>query len=132
MADTIRIDASHNVLNANRRDPIGRFLINLGKFAVDSAINVSLKGFTGGKKLYEIILLERFKDQPTKRKLDDDKLMEEMQSAKFQDMDGVKLQSKTAASKLVGGSEPKKMPQGIKELDLQDPNRKRIFIRSRL
>ncbi|XVF70393.1 hypothetical protein PTKIN_Ptkin11bG0158100 [Pterospermum kingtungense] len=134
MADTIRIDASHNVLNTNSRHTIGRFLTNLRKFAIDSAINVSVKGFTGGKKLYQIFLQERFKDERTRRKFEDDKLKEKMQLAKMEDMnDGVKLQSKTETSKPVGGSEhKKKMPQGLKELDLQEPNRKRIFIRSRL
>ena len=89
----------------------------------------------GGKKLYETLLQERFKDQTTKLKLEDVKLMEEERRlAKIEDMNEVKQQSKTAAVKAVGGSEPekKKIPQGIKEMELQDPNRKRIFIRSRL
>ncbi|EOY12807.1 Uncharacterized protein TCM_031328 isoform 1 [Theobroma cacao] len=139
MADTIRTDVVDNVLNAKRRDTIGRFLTNLGKFAVDSAASVSLKGFTGGKKLYEI-LQERFKAQPTppllncKRKSEDDKLMEKMQLAKMEDMNEVKQESKTAG-KPVAGSEPmkkKKIPHDMKDLGLQNPDRKRIFIRSRL
>ncbi|XVF04100.1 hypothetical protein REPUB_Repub05bG0052700 [Reevesia pubescens] len=137
MADTIRTDVYHDVLNTNRRVTIGRFLKNLHKFAVAPAAIVSLKGFTGGKKLYEIFLLERFKDhQPIRRNLEDEKvIMEELQLGKIEDMNEVKQQSKTASGKLVEGSESmkkKKMPQDIKEMEIQDPNRKRIFIRSRL
>lgn len=88
----------------------------------------------GGKKLYHNFLQEKVKDEPTRRKLEDDKLKEEMQLAtKMEDMNEVKQESKTQTGKPAGGSEHmKKMPQGLKELDPQDPNRKRVFIRSRL
>ncbi|XP_022734308.1 uncharacterized protein LOC111287887 [Durio zibethinus] len=136
MPDTIKTDVSHNVLNSICRHTIGSFLMNLAKFAVESAINVSHKGFTGGKKLYGTFLREKFEDQPTRLKLEDVKLIEqERQLAKMEDMNEVKQQSKTVAGKADRGSEPKKkkkIPQGIKEMELQDPNRKRIFIRSRL
>ncbi|MBA0859335.1 hypothetical protein Goshw_005920 [Gossypium schwendimanii] len=114
---------SRNVSNTDRGLNIGSFLKNLSKFAVDSAINVSLKGFTGGKKLYQTFLQEKLKDEPSNVKL----MKEETQSTKMED----------TANKAVGGTEPVKkkknmVPQDLKEMELEDPKRKTIFIRSRL
>ncbi|MBA0771056.1 hypothetical protein Gotri_019584 [Gossypium trilobum] len=115
---------SRNVSNTDRGLNIGSFLKNLSKFAVDSAINVSLKGFTGGKKLYQTFLQEKLKDEPSNVKL----MKEETQSTKMEDI----------ANKAVGGTEPvkkkkkKMVPQDSKEMELEDPKRKTIFIRSRL
>ncbi|KAH1083880.1 hypothetical protein J1N35_023641 [Gossypium stocksii] len=116
---------SRNVSNTDRSLNIGSFLKNLSKFAVDSAINVSLKGFTGGKKLYQTFLQEKLKDEPSNVKLMKE---EETQSTKMED----------TANKAVGGTEPvkrkkkKMVPQDLKEMELEDPKRKTIFIRSRL
>ncbi|MBA0670485.1 hypothetical protein Goklo_025211 [Gossypium klotzschianum] len=114
---------SRNVSNTDRGLNIGSFLKNLSKFAVDSAINVSLKGFTGGKKLYQTFLQEKLKDEASNVKL----MKEETQSTKMEDI----------ANKAVGGTEPvkkkkKMVPQDSKEMELEDPKRKSIFIRSRL
>ncbi|PPD88119.1 hypothetical protein GOBAR_DD14943 [Gossypium barbadense] len=113
---------SRNVSNTDRGLNIGSFLKNLCKFAVDSAINVSLKGFTGGKKLYQTFLQEKLKDEASNVKL----MKEETQSTKMEDI----------ANKAVGGTEPvkkkKMVPQDSKEMELEDPKRKTIFIRSRL
>ncbi|KAK5786719.1 von Willebrand factor A domain-containing 2 [Gossypium arboreum] len=116
---------SRNVSNTDRGLNIGSFLKNLSKFAVDSAINVSLKGFTGGKKLYQTFLHEKLKDEPSNVKLM--KKEEETQSTKMED----------TANKAVGGTEPvkkkkKMVPEDLKEMELEDPKRKTIFIRSRL
>ncbi|KAE8725957.1 putative LRR and NB-ARC domains-containing disease resistance protein [Hibiscus syriacus] len=123
---------SRNVLKTDRRLNIGRFLMNLGKSALDSAINVSLKGFTGGKKLYQTIVQERLKDERKRLKLENVKISEE--ERQLTKMEDIKLQSKTVADKVAGGSNPskKKIPQGSKEMELQDSKRKTIFIRSRL
>ncbi|KAK8506285.1 hypothetical protein V6N12_019977 [Hibiscus sabdariffa] len=47
--------------------------MNLTKFALDSAINVSLKGFTGGQKLYQTIVQEKLIDERKGLKLEDAK-----------------------------------------------------------
>ncbi|MBA0803932.1 hypothetical protein Gohar_014091 [Gossypium harknessii] len=118
------VHISRNVSNTDRGLNIGSFLKNLSKFAVDSAINVSLKGFTGGKKLYQTFLQEKLKDEASNVKL----MKEETQSTKMEDI----------ANKAVGGTEPvkkkkkKMVPQDSKEMELEDPKRKTIFIRSRL
>ncbi|MBA0833189.1 hypothetical protein Goarm_017519 [Gossypium armourianum] len=118
------VHISRNVSNTDRGLNIGSFLKNLSKFAVDSAINVSLKDFTGGKKLYQTFLQEKLKDEASNVKL----MKEETQSTKMEDI----------ANKAVGGTEPvkkkkkKMVPQDSKEMELEDPKRKTIFIRSRL
>ncbi|KAK8578499.1 hypothetical protein V6N13_100336 [Hibiscus sabdariffa] len=123
---------SPNALDTDPRLNFPGFLMNLTKFALDSAINVSLKGFTGGQKLYQTIVQEKLIDERKGLKLEDAKVMDEQkQSTKMED---VKQKSNTVADKAGGGSEPlkKKMPQGLKEMELQDSKRKSIFIRSRL
>ncbi|XP_039040129.1 uncharacterized protein LOC120178329 [Hibiscus syriacus] len=109
---------SRNVSNTDRSLNIGTFLMNLGKFALDLAINFSLKGFTGGKKLYQTIVQERLKDEGKRLKLEDVKVIEEKrQSTKMEDN---KQQSKTVTDKGGGGSDPlKKIPQGLKEWNLR-------------
>lgn len=51
MADAVRIDRirmlKEQATNPDRRDKINRILSDLGKFAVDSAVNDSLKAVNG-------------------------------------------------------------------------------------
>ncbi|GMI70479.1 hypothetical protein HRI_000717200 [Hibiscus trionum] len=119
-----------SVLDTDRRLNFGRFLLNLSEFALDSAINVSLKGFTGGKKLYETIVQEKLKDERKRSKVGDAKVMEQQrQSTKMED---IEQKTKTATDKAVETRMKKMIPQGLKEMELLDSKRKTIFIRSRL
>lgn len=51
VADAVKVNGAQKLdeyfPDPHRREKIGRILSNLGKFAVDSAVNESLKGVTG-------------------------------------------------------------------------------------
>lgn len=51
IADAVKLNGAQKLdeycPDPHRRDKIGRILTNLGKFAVESAVNESLKGVTG-------------------------------------------------------------------------------------
>ncbi|GLT67338.1 hypothetical protein SLA2020_396540 [Shorea laevis] len=140
MADAVRVGRAQDVPTPNRYSMIGSVLTDLRKFAVDSAVNISIKGVTGGKKVYKI-MQERLIDRPSpclneKKKPEDCRAVEKMQvkiEEIEEEMDNIKQQS-TPSAKTVGVSEPlKKTPSGgNKGLDFDNDNRKRIFIRSRL
>ncbi|KAG6689400.1 uncharacterized protein LOC122280481 [Carya illinoinensis] len=127
----------------DRRDQISRILTSIGKFAVDSAINDSLKAVTGRKQMHKIVQ-EGFRHQPTSPALDDMKkpedlkvVMQELQAKE----DGVQedtnkpKQGTRLSAKSVNGSSAvlKKKPKDSKKgSDLLETDKKRVFIRSRL
>ncbi|XP_048235572.1 uncharacterized protein LOC8277665 [Ricinus communis] len=116
-------------------------LSNLAKLAIDSTFNDSLKGLTGQKKLYKTVQ-ERLKYPPASlplsncNKPEDAKLEEEMRKKiedMLEDMAKLKQQNETSA-RCVEEKEPlRRGPnEGSKKLGVLGPEKKRIFIRSRL
>ncbi|CAI9088584.1 OLC1v1022956C1 [Oldenlandia corymbosa var. corymbosa] len=124
----------------HRRERIGRVLTNLGKFAVDSAVDESLKSVTGGIKVYSIG--KSLKDQPYSQPSDGIKkqdlmiAMEEMQAKmeKMQeDVDKLKQQNETCADYSLGLEPLKEFPDEPSESPISPKtNKKKVFIRSRL
>ncbi|CDP05861.1 unnamed protein product [Coffea canephora] len=125
----------------HRREKISRVLTNLGKFAVDSAIEKCLESVTGGIQVYQIVR-EGLKDQPKSRPSNEIKKQdltvatEEMQAKmeKMQeDVNILKQQNQTCA-------ECSRELEPLKELSdepIQTPtsaqtDKKKVVIRSRL
>ncbi|CAK9160201.1 unnamed protein product [Ilex paraguariensis] len=117
IGDAVSLNAAQRleeyVPEPDRHDKIGRILTNLSRFAVDSAIDESLKGVTGGIQVYKIVK-EGLKDHPTSHpssgKQDPALVMEEIQAKmeKMQeDMIKIKQQNKTS-TQCVAGLEPSK------------------------
>ncbi|KAK9291805.1 hypothetical protein L1049_019755 [Liquidambar formosana] len=127
--------------NPDRREKINRILTNVGKFAVESAVNEPIKGVTAGMQVYKI-MHEGLKDQPPSLSSNDEKKpdhmvgMEEMQAnmeKMREEINDVKQQS-MVSTECVEGSEPLKKisTEHIKGSDLPKTERKRVMIRSRL
>ncbi|XP_059444922.1 uncharacterized protein LOC132176670 isoform X1 [Corylus avellana] len=148
MADAVRVDRDamrkEHVTDHDRRDKISRILTSIGRFAVDSAVQESLKADTGRKKVHKIVQ-EGFMHQcPTpclndKKKPEDLKLaMEELQAKELmqEDMNKVEQGNKISAKSVNGSEDPeplKKLPnEDNKESDLLKTDKKRVFLRSRL
>ncbi|KDP38939.1 hypothetical protein JCGZ_00696 [Jatropha curcas] len=141
MANTIKIDEARKLPKQDRRgNNIGQILTNLTKFAIDSTLDHSLKGVNGPKKLYRIVQ-ERLKNPPTSlslkncKKPEDVKLLEDMQIKEEETEGMVKLKKQNDTSaKFVRGKEGlKKEPnEGNRSSDVLEPEKNRIFIRSRL
>lgn len=142
MADAVKVDKDHHpISNLDRRAKIGGFLKIFTEFALDSVVNVSFKGFTGGKKVYKIVL-DGLKYQPLPVLLDDKNKCKDIESpeemqAKMEEMqelmNNVKPQNKTSVKPTEGSMPQKKIPnEGIKGSDLLKTKEKRVFIRSRL
>ncbi|KAL9444186.1 hypothetical protein AB3S75_017379 [Citrus x aurantiifolia] len=142
MADAVKVDKDqHPTSNLDRRAKIGGFLKIFTEFALDSAVNVSFKGFTGRKKVYKAVL-DGLKYQPQPLLLDDKKKCRDTESAeemqvKMEEMqelmDNVKPQNKTSVKPTKGSMPQQKKPNdGIKGSDLPKTKEKRIVIRSRL
>ncbi|KAL3508621.1 hypothetical protein ACH5RR_028022 [Cinchona calisaya] len=132
-----------NFPDPHRREKISRVLTNLGKFAVDSAVNESLKGVTGGVQVYKMVR-EGLKDQPNSRpysgikKQDLMVAMEEMQAKmeKMQeDVNILKLKNHTCAEyskELDPLKEFTDEPEPAESSASAKTDKKKIFIRSRL
>ncbi|KAL0001111.1 hypothetical protein SO802_014892 [Lithocarpus litseifolius] len=149
MSDAVRIDRirmlKEQATNPDRRDKINRILTDLGKFAVDSAVNDSLKAVNGRKQVHQIVQ-EGFKHQPPSPSLNDEKksedlklVMEELQAVMEETQEDVHKakQGNKISAKSISTSEnlepQKKTPnEGNKELHLPKMDKKRVFIRSRL
>ncbi|XP_075668556.1 uncharacterized protein LOC142638406 [Castanea sativa] len=149
MSDAVRIDRirmlKEQATNPDRRDKINRILTDLGKFAVDSAVNDSLKAVNGRKQVHQIVQ-EGFKHQPPSPSLNDENksedlklVMEELQAVMEEtqeDMHKAKQGNKISAKSVSTSENPepqKKTPnEGNKELHLPKMDKKRVFIRSRL
>ncbi|XP_040988302.1 uncharacterized protein LOC121235929 [Juglans microcarpa x Juglans regia] len=143
MADDGNRKLKEHVTIPERLDQISRILTSIGKFAVDSAVNDSLKAVTGRKQMHKIVQ-EGFRHQPASPALDDKKkpedlkvVMQELQAKE----DGVQedtnkpKQGTRASAKSVNGSSAvlkKKPNDGKKGSDLLETDKKRVFIRSRL
>ncbi|XP_057472429.1 uncharacterized protein LOC130761003 isoform X2 [Actinidia eriantha] len=129
------------VPDPDRREKIGRILTKVGRFAVDSAVNESLKSVTGGTQLYKIVK-EEFKDQPSSFNPNDNKkpdltvVMEEMQAKmeKMQeDMNNIKQQSKVSIQSAQESEPLRELPnEPAKGPAPQKAYPKKVFIRSRL
>ncbi|KAJ9153633.1 hypothetical protein P3X46_027054 [Hevea brasiliensis] len=128
-------------IERDRQDKkFGWILSNLAKFAVKSNVNNAPKGVTGPQKLFKFVQ-ERLQDPPTSLPLNnckkpEDVKLEEMQTKveeMLEDMAKLKQQNETSA-KCTEVTEPlKKGPnEGSRKLDVLGPEKKRIFIRSRL
>ncbi|KAL5737926.1 hypothetical protein ACOSP7_030687 [Xanthoceras sorbifolium] len=140
MANAVKVLKDHYLPKPQGQDKIGRFLLNLTSFAVDSAVHLPFKGVNGGKKAYQIVQ-ERLKNQPPLRCSNDEKKLEPVEElqAKMEEMhEGTnKLKQQNVTSvKLVEESNlrKKKTPNdgGLKASDPSKTNEKRVFIRSRL
>ncbi|KAK9209346.1 hypothetical protein WN944_001712 [Citrus x changshan-huyou] len=142
MADAVKVDRDHHpISNLNSRAKIGGFLKIFTELALDSALNVSVKGVTGGKKVYKIVL-DGLKYQPRSLLLDDKNKCKDIESAKemqakmeeMQELiNNVEPQNKTSVKPTKGSIPQKKKPnEGIKGSDLLKTKEKRILIRSRL
>uniref|UniRef100_A0A2P2J3R5 Uncharacterized protein MANES_03G116200 n=1 Tax=Rhizophora mucronata TaxID=61149 RepID=A0A2P2J3R5_RHIMU len=148
-AAEMRGTTKHDNLNLGERNPdrlrytnkIGRILTNLVKFAVDSAVTDSSKGVSGLKKLYRIVE-ERFTRPPASlplsecKKPEELKLMQKMQTKineLQEDLTELKQPDMTV-SRSIDGTECEKdvRNEGIKESGVQETEKRRIFIRSRL
>lgn len=121
-----------------RREKIGRIATDLGKFAFESAVNDSLKRVTGAVQVIKIVR-DGLKDQPTSPLFNETKKpeyhtvgMEQMQ-AKMEKMqeeiNSIKLQNKISTECMEDSEPPKKTS---KVSDIQQPDKKRVLIRSRL
>ncbi|KAF2285946.1 hypothetical protein GH714_009137 [Hevea brasiliensis] len=153
MTNAIKMGEARKLKEQNRQDnKIGQILTNLAKFAVDSTANGALKGVTGYIMLrFELFLnswpklmwsIGRDCRPPTSLPLNnckrpaDVKLVEEMQKKveeMLEDMAKLKQQNETSAKCMEGTKPVKKGPnEGSKKLDVLEPEKKRIFIRSRL
>ncbi|KAJ9182832.1 hypothetical protein P3X46_006782 [Hevea brasiliensis] len=142
MTNAIKMGEARKLKEQDRQDnKIGQILTNLAKFAVDSTANGALKGVTGPKKFYKFVQ-ERLQNPPTSLPLNnckkpaDVKLVEEMQikvEEMLEDMAKLKQQNETSAKCMEGTKPVKKGPnEGSRKLDVLEPEKKRIFIRSRL
>lgn len=129
------------VSDPDHREKIGRIISGIGKFAVDSAVNESLKGVTGGIQVYKIVK-EGLKDQPLPLNPNESEkpeltaVMEEMQARmeKMQEeMNTTKQQSKISMESAKGSEPLKEFPdEPIKGSAPLKTDPKRVFIRSRL
>ncbi|KAK6157429.1 hypothetical protein DH2020_011677 [Rehmannia glutinosa] len=115
-------------------------LMNVGKFAVDSAVNESLKGLTRGMQVYAIVKGKLKGQSPSDISNGDKKqnlvLVEEMQAKldKMQeDMNNIQQQS-TITTLRTEEQEPLKQffDEPLKSSMPEVSGRRKIFIRSRL
>ncbi|KAL3503270.1 hypothetical protein ACH5RR_037719 [Cinchona calisaya] len=145
VADVVRSNGAQKLdddfPDPHRREKISRVLSNLGKFAVDSAVNESLKSVTGGIQVYKIVK-EGLTDQPNSRPHNGNKkqdlmvAMEEMQAKmeKMQEDVNILKQQNQSCTEYSKELEP------LKELSDEPPassasagtDKKKVFIRSRL
>ncbi|CAL5335899.1 unnamed protein product [Camellia sinensis] len=143
--DAVRFNGAEklrdSVSDLGRREKIGQILSNIGKFAVDSAVDESLKGVTGGVQVYKIVK-EGLKDQPQSHNSNENKkpdltfVIEEMH-AKMEkmeeDMNNIKQKSEVSSLSAKVSEPLKELPndptKGLVPLKT-DP--KRVMIRSRL
>ncbi|WCJ32120.1 hypothetical protein M5689_013562 [Euphorbia peplus] len=113
----------------------GRIINDIAKFAVDTTLSASLKGVTGPKRLYEIVQ-EKLKNPATSipvNKCKNVKIGERMQlrvEEMLEDMGKLKQQNESSI-KCIERME-KGPNEDSKRLYVLEPEKKRIFIRSRL
>ncbi|KAF5730655.1 hypothetical protein HS088_TW19G00248 [Tripterygium wilfordii] len=143
MANTFEVAGVHELrkVELSRREKIGQFLINVRKFAIESAITESLKGVNGMKRVYKIVQ-ERFMDRAPalpsngQNKCEDFALAEEIRAemeGAQENMTNLKQENMTSANYVDELQGTKKISnERFKGSDLLETERKRVFIRSRL